>query len=126
MIIYYAHSMLTYGSKKEKKELKRIKRLFPKCCIINPAKLAFQSFSGLGIMMECLEYVKKSDAVVATEFKGYIGKGVFTELNEATKKYLLRDKHLITDFVIRIADRNDWRIRYAKCEEASQMRMERG
>jgi len=116
--LYYAHSKRTYGTRKEKKELKLLRKQFPGYEIINPRNLVFLSYDENEIMKECRSIVRQAAVVVASEYDGHIGRGVFEELLEAKrKKYLLRKKNFIENFNIKIVNPDDWAIRYAKCEE---------
>jgi len=116
--LYYAHSKKTYGTRKEKKELRLIQKQFPDYRIINPSTLIFISQDESGIMEECKSIARQAAVVVASEYDNHIGRGVFEELLETKrKKYLLRKKNFIENFKIKIVDIDDWAVRYAKCEE---------
>ena len=115
--LYYAHSKRTYGSRREKRELKLIKKRFPDYHIFNPAIINWR-ISESQIMVKCKNIVRKADVVVCSEYRDHIGRGVFEELSVKTKakKYLLRGKKFIENFSVRMVDRNDWCVRYGKCE----------
>jgi hypothetical protein len=117
--LYYAHSKRTYGSRQEKRELKLIKKKFPDHEIVNPGEITYLSLHESEIMEECKGFVRAVDVIVCSEYKKYIGRGVFEELETKTKakKYLLRGKKFIENFSVRIVDRDDWCVRYGKCEE---------
>ncbi|HEC66850.1 MAG TPA: hypothetical protein ENI23_16365 [bacterium] len=114
-ILYYAHSMITYGTRKEKQELKQIKKHFPDHRIINPAELRLFGISSY------LEIVRQADIVVLSEYKKHIGKGVARELTIANEydieKYILRGKNFTRKFSFRVVDPDDWKIKYAKIVE---------
>jgi L-lactate utilization protein LutC len=115
-LLYYAHSRLSYGTRKEKRELRLIKKQFPDHQIINPAEINFTLTSEAEIIKECKDIVKKVNIMIASEYKKHIGRGVFTELNVETKakKIVLRKKKFIEDFKIIMINRNDWHVRYGK------------
>ena len=117
--LYYAHSKRIYGSRQEKRELKLIKKQFPECKIINPDEIIFMNLDEEKIIEECKWFVKKADVIIASEYKKHIGRGVFEELSVKTKakKYLLRGKKFIENFSVKIVDRDDWCVRYGRCEE---------
>ena len=118
-ILYYAHSRKTYGTRKEKRELRLIKKQFPDYYIVNPATVNWISMYEEGIMDECKSIVRQAAVVVASEYANHIGRGVFEELSEKTKakKLLLRNKEFIENFSLKIVDRDDWRIKYGKILE---------
>jgi len=117
-LLYYAHSRLSYGTRKEKQELRLIKKRFPEYHIVNPNGITFMSLYEDGIMDECKSIVRQVQIIVASEYNKHIGRGVFEELSEKTKakKYLLRNKEFIENFSVRTVDGNDWKIKYGKCE----------
>jgi len=123
-LLYYAHSKLSYGTRKEKRELRLIRKEFPEYKIINPGTINFVSMYENGIMDECKSIVRQVHIVVASEYDKHIGRGVFEELSEKTKakKFLLRNKQFIENFSVRIVDKEDWRVRYGKCEEVKGVR----
>ena len=117
-LLYYAHSKRTSGTRKDKKELRLIRKHFLGYKIINPSSLVFLSYDENEIMAECKSIVRQAAVVVASEYDGHIGRGVFEELLEAKrKKYLIRKNQLIENFSIKMVDADDWAVRYAKCEE---------
>lgn len=121
--IYYAHSMLIYRTKQERKELKNIKQSYPKATIINPRKFEkkWKNLPGKKIIGKCLELVSDSDIVVFSgieeEKKIFIGKGVYVEVMfafEINKEvYYIADK-LENKFSIEIYDDDDWSMRFAR------------
>ena len=117
-LLYYAHSKRTYGTRKEKKELRLIRKQFPEYQIINPNGLSFLGVTDYEILSECKILVRQSAIVVFSEYANHIGRGVFEELLEAKrKKYLLREKRFIENFNTQMVNPDDWAVRYAKCEE---------
>jgi len=115
--LYYAHSMLIYSSRREKQELKRIRKRFPNHEIINPAEIRIIG-NGDEIMQKYIEIVEKVDIVVLSEYRKHIGKGVALELEtsieENIERYLLRGRKFIDKFTSEIVDPDDWKIKYAK------------
>jgi hypothetical protein len=115
--LYYAHSIRIYDTRKEKKELRLIKKEFPDYKIINPADIKLTG-SSAEIMQAYLNIVKTVDALVFSEYLEHIGKGVFLEIDMAVDKdietQLLRKKKFNHNFRVRIIDPDDWAIRYAK------------
>jgi hypothetical protein len=116
-LIYLAHSMLSYGTEKEKQEVLFLRKRFPNYRILNPAK-----YTNVKDMSFYLEKVAQSAMVVASEIDGYISKGVFSEISRA-----LSDN--IPVKVIRpidggyklfrisgfdVFDENDWKSKYAQ------------
>jgi len=77
--VYYSHSMKTYDQEQEKIELNFLQNKFER--IFNPNKeINYNPKKGL---KPYLNVVKKSDILVCSEYKGYIGKGVFREISTA-------------------------------------------
>ena len=118
--LYYAHSKRTYGTRKEKKELRLIKKQFPGYKIINPAELNFVNMHENNIIDECKAIVRQVHTVIGSKFGGHVGRGVFEELAEKSraKKYILRKKRFIENFSLRVVDKNDWRYCYGEIVES--------
>ena len=76
--IYYAHSMLSYNTNKERNELSWLKKNFSE--IVNPKKFGYTD------MDLYLEEVKKCDGLIFSEYKDMIGKGIHAELILALQK----------------------------------------
>jgi len=119
--LYYAHSMRTYDTPKEKRETEILEACFPKYYIFCPNKkspVKWQSLRGNEVMQECFKRVKKSRVIVATEYKGTVGKGVFEEVKLALKLkklvYVLRAFTLTIITDVEIVDRNNWAGGYGK------------
>lgn len=84
MKIYYAHHQWKYGTKIEEYELDLIKTYFCNADIFNPSTdMNVTGKTEEEIMGICLEQVNKSDIVVFSSVDGVIGKGVYTELEQA-------------------------------------------
>ena len=118
-ILYYVHSKRTYGTRKEKRELRLIKKQFPGYHIVNPATATWIGMHENDIMEESKSIVRQAAVIVASEYANHIGRGVFEELSEKTKakKFLLRDKKFIENFSLTIVDRDDWGVKYGKILE---------
>lgn len=116
MRLYYSHSMLKYGTVEERKEIKRIKEEYKskKFSIINPAK--YQDFP---LMEDFLNLLETCDALVFSEYKNWIGRGVYREIIHAKKLnipiWFLKDEKIYFDprLKFEVID-NDWSIEYAK------------
>jgi len=76
--IYYAHSMLSYNTNKERNELSWLKKNFSE--IVNSKKFGYTD------MDLYLEEVKKCDGLIFSEYKDMIGKGIHAELILALQK----------------------------------------
>ena len=118
--LYYAHSMATYGTRKERQELQRIRKRFPDHKIINPAEIELTG-DGTKKMQTCVDVVKQANVLVLSEYRKHIGRGVAVELETAVeeniKRYLLRGRKFIDKFTSIAVDPNDWKIRYARIVE---------
>jgi len=78
--IYFAHPIITYYSRLEYKALEAIKRKYPKSEIDNPSKYPSNKMSFY------LERVRIADCIIfMANHRGFIGKGVFDEINYAEK-----------------------------------------
>jgi hypothetical protein len=77
---YYAHSMRKYNSSDETEEMAFIQKHFRGEVICPNLNLG-----ELGDIEHYLEVIKSVDCVYATEFRGYIGRGVFDECTFALK-----------------------------------------
>lgn len=114
---YYAHSMLIYGTAREKEEIRFLTRAFPGFEIINPSALQRGKS-----MTKFLKIVSKSKRVIASEFLNYVGRGVFSEvaraLSDGIEVKVLRKKggkytlEPITG--IQVINAHDWKRKYAK------------
>jgi hypothetical protein len=119
--LYYAHSMRIYNSLREAEETKLIKEHFNKYQFFCPNKNRPKSWinnSGSKIMLDCLQLVRQSKLVVASEYKNQVGKGVFAEVSEALSNnipcYVLRDGVFIPIQYIEVEDADDWAVRYGR------------
>ncbi len=116
--IYYAHSLQVYNTKREKRELRFLKKKFDEVCNPNTEII----WDNATKMKPYFEAVKKSDIVVVSEYMSHIGKGVYEEIKTAfIHKILvlcLRRKFFRFHFQyvkdIKIENENDWQISYGK------------
>lgn len=106
--IYYAHHQYKYKYKsiKEAYELGMIRRYFPHAKIFNPSTDLKSNLLGdeTIIMRECLETVRASDILIFSSIDGFVGTGVYHEVEEAQRAnkivfYIFHDQ-LYSDFII--------------------------
>lgn len=115
--VYYAHSLKIYNTRREKNELRYLKRKFFK--IFNPkTELQWDSMTK---MQPYFEAVQGSTLIIASEYKKYIGKGVFDEIKIALKNKIpafCLKKKFFKFKLIRIKDIKyigiDWKKYYGK------------
>ena len=112
--VYYAHSLLIYNTLREKRELKFLKRKYNNIC--NPNG----EIKWYGSIIPYLNKVKESNIVIFSEYKNFIGKGVYLEIKTALenniqvlclRKKLLQYK-LFTIKKIKLFNQFDWKIEY--------------
>lgn len=120
--VYYAHSMQTYGTNREKRDLDYLRGIFRHVICPN------NDIGELGAMQPYLTIVDHCDMVIASSFEqGYFSKGVCKEVQRAiaTQKdcLLMRwsspdDKEPSFLYINKawIFDESDTRIRYGKYE----------
>ena len=116
--VYYAHSLQIYNTKREKRELRFLKRKFSETCNPN-TDITWDNGTK---MQPYFEAVKNSDIVVVSEYMNQIGKGVYEEINTALihkilvlclkKKFLRYRLQQVKD--VEMANELDWRITYGK------------
>ena len=80
MTIYYAHAMKEYDTLKERSERAFLEKMFTVVCPNRDVKN--QSHENIE---EFLELAAKTDAIVASPHKGYIGSGVYAECQHMLK-----------------------------------------
>ena len=83
MLIYYAHSKLIYDTKREKEEIEIIQDAFTNSHIINPNGWIYNNKRESDIMEQCYIFVKQSDIIIFSSVDGFIGKGVYNEIQRA-------------------------------------------
>ena len=77
---YFAHSKKKYNTSEEAEELAFIKKHFDGKVIC-----PYNDLGELGDIERYLEFIKSVDCVYVTEYRGYIGRGVFDECTFALK-----------------------------------------
>lgn len=111
MLIYYAHSKKSYGSVEEQKVVARLAKRHQ---VINP-----RDMGELGSIKPYLVKVNKSQAVAVSEYQGFIGRGVYEEVQYALylnrPVYLVRSDRLKAMAITgaKIYDSSDWKVHYA-------------
>jgi len=113
--IYYAHSKIIYGSKREVKERKFLEKKFIVLC-------PNRDIGEKGFMEPYLQAIKGCSKVICSEYSGYIGRGVFEEVKSALEDnkpvLCLRLKkskfNLIEVINVEIVDECDWKFQYGK------------
>ena len=112
MSIYYAHSMRTYGTRVERKQLRQLRKFTNE--ITNPNGL----LSRFGWQAQARALIDMCDCLVFSEYQDWIGKGVEWEIqyahNQGKIVYALREGVL---FPIQPSDITvagwDWAVRWA-------------
>jgi len=114
--IYYSHSMRSYNTDQERLELTQIASFFPKRKIINPN-------GAITDMKQAYRLINQAELVVATEYQGHIGKGVYDEICYALSQkklvHVLRNGRLFrvySEHQIEVLD-IDWQRNYARVYE---------
>ena len=120
-VLYYSHSMRIYGTKREQKEISIITKFFPKATIYNPDNIEVSSH--LNPMRKCLDIIRNASTtgIIISTYKGYTGKGVYTEIQEALaidKPIWIINRRKITpigNISIKVININ-WAVEYAIIE----------
>lgn len=114
MIIYFAHSILSYGTSYEKTWLKILKKYYPNDIVINPSEI-----KNPGSGMETFkEKIVKSDLLIFTSCYNFIGKGIYEEIKMAKSVnisiFWLHMKIIIPyeDIFFMKYDLSNWKKRY--------------
>jgi hypothetical protein len=118
---YFAHSKLIYNTEEERKllTLLRDKESLEGFGIgLGEVICPNNNMGELGSMTPYLKMVQKCDIVVAHEFTGYVGRGVYAEVKHALKfgkkVFAIRDEKLLEVEDLIIYDPNDWKVRYGQ------------
>ena len=112
--LYFAHSMKSYRTPQELKNLVLIKNRFSDVEIVDPSKV------GSSDMQVYFRLVRSCDIFVMTEHNRHVGRGVYEEyvfaLNERKEIWLLRQGEFIPKerFALSVFDRHDWGVKFAK------------
>jgi len=118
---YYAHSMHIYGSDREKLERDLLIRLgFNVCCPNRDLSLGNDMDAYLSIVKQC-------KSVVASEFAGFIGRGVYLEVSHALRHdipvFVIRHSILYKVVKIVFFNENDWKTTYGQITEVESLKI---
>ena len=122
MNVYFSHSMLGYGTKKEQADKAFILKYFTDHDLIDPSSVNSKNMNLYYKMIE------DCDSLVFTEHLNSIGKGVYCEIQHALKcgtlVFLLRKGLLYSTehFKLTIFNTNDWKRHYAKVKVTEEMK----
>jgi hypothetical protein len=109
--IYYAHSKMIYGTMQEKEEIALLRKKYK---VVDPNN----DMGELGNIQPYLRRIEKCDGVVCSEYNGYIGKGVYTEVEHALRLgkfvFCIRKGKLLVVKELLPVDGQDWARRYGK------------
>jgi len=118
--IYYAHSMRIYNKPQEKAERDCIEKNYDEL-VLCPNRDALDSWkhsTGVRIMVDCLDFVRKAEFVVCSEYMKYVGQGVYDEVKTALecekKVYVIRKWRFKRVYDVVINNSTDWKITYGK------------
>lgn len=121
--VYYAHSILIYNTKREKKELRFLRKKFSS--IFNPNTDII--WDDTTKMEPYFRAVKNSDILVVSELKNHIGKGVFDEIKTALnsnilvlclrRKFFKYSLRKVKD--VELLNEEDWKTYYGKVKLAT-------
>jgi hypothetical protein len=114
--IYYAHSRCIYDTIREMNEYAFLHDYYSPQKVINPAHLNIKGIK------KFLAIVSQCNTLVASEYEGHIGRGVFCEiaraLSEDIKVLVLRrpGKEYTLEPVtgIQVLNQHDWKVKYGK------------
>ena len=114
--------MKIYNTDEEEQEFNLIKNKYPFDAVINPKEFfCFLEIkeNSYKIMKFCLNFIKKYvDMLIFSQYKDFIGRGVYEEIKEAKNKnipiFFLYKGEFYSDIQCSIFDPNDWAISYAK------------
>lgn len=116
MKVYYAHSMRIYNTEREAEELEYLHKTYGEENVINPANLRYGND-----MPAYFREISECDKVISSTYLGYIGRGVYTEIEHAqdeplpvtvlrgSKKHGFREVNVEG---VETFDRNDWSVAY--------------
>ncbi|KKN34220.1 hypothetical protein LCGC14_0795690 [marine sediment metagenome] len=112
--VYYAHSIKIYDTSQEVRELAYLNKEFT---VFNPKNEI--RWNSLTKMTPYFEAVKKSDILVASEYKNHVGRGVYDEisiaLSNSIPSFVLRKEHnfkLLEIQALKLDDIYDWKVYY--------------
>ena len=109
--IYFAHPRTTFNTPREREALQAIKNKFQNASIINPA--SYPETDNMWFFRKLVQQTKIT--VFMTTEDGFIGKGVFTEIeyaqfiNRDVFFYNIMDQKFYSSFEIIDINEDDWR-----------------
>lgn len=117
---YWVHSKRIYRTTAERILRQYLEKRFQNHKLICPNR----DLGKLGSIEKYLDIIDTCEFVVATEYCGYLGRGVFTEVQyslESKKPTLLIQNNfkLIRIKSIELYDPNDWVVKFGKIKETS-------
>jgi hypothetical protein len=129
-IVYFAHSKLDYSTSRAAKVRSLIRDERPDMRLLDPSRMGEvwpDLAQRLGSHEAVYELVIECSAqVVALEHKGFVGRGVFTELQLAQRRglpcYVVRDKRLVPVESIQIFDKEDYKRCYGRVFAKGEVR----
>jgi len=105
--------MLIYGTTKEKQDLKILRKKFQN--VLCPNQDIGAAKKGMSAYLKIVEW---ADLVVVSEYAGFIGKGVYSEIQHAQNNRIpvkcLRGSKLLEVKDTSIYNQSDYRFRYGK------------
>lgn len=124
MKVYYSHSK-RFLPNADRNAAQHIRRAFPGATIINPRdyEAQFAELYWFEQMDFCFNLLESADVFVFAEYGGYIGKGVYAEVERARsikkRALLLRKGGFYEHFRVELID-EDWAIRYGRVHLTNQ------
>ncbi|MFA5395452.1 MAG: hypothetical protein WC346_05460 [Methanogenium sp.] len=112
--VYFAHSKLSYGTRREAEEFLFLKKHFER--IINPNT----DLGELGDIKPYLVVASLCDAVVVSAFiDDFVGKGCFDEVETVLRSnkpvfQLIDRKKMVKVTNVELFDLDDWKVKYGK------------
>ncbi len=120
MKVYYAHSLKIYGTEIEEKEYSFLRENYEN--VFNPnTEIEYKIEEG---MKPYLDAVLASNLIICSEFEGYIGRGVFREVELALRNsipvFCLRQVNgsfILREVIsVKLINENDPYVRYGRLE----------
>lgn len=118
MRAYFAHSKLDYGTRKEVRVRLRIRQRFGDVLCPN------RDIGERGSIAPYLEAIDQCQTVAVLEHGGFVGRGVFVEVEHALSRkkpvWALRGPDWAPVKGVRLFDPDDWKLRYGKLQISKQ------
>lgn len=119
---YYAHSMQIYNTDQEKREYDQLNKLgFNIVCPNRDLSLGNEMSRYLRIVAKCKD-------LVASEYSGFIGKGVYLEIRWALRHeipvYVLRKGSVFIVKNVKQFNTDDWKTTFGKIGEVEPVEVE--